>query len=508
MNKKSIALNIIWSMISLVINTTITMLILPYVSDEIGIEAYGYIALCNNIVIYVDLIASTINIYATRFISIEYHKGNLKKASEYYNSVLLADVFIAVILLVPASLCITYIDKLLSVPEALVGEVRLLFIFTLVNYIITIIGTVFASAAFVKDVLYKDTKYKAEANILKASILIVLFICFTPHVWYVSLAAVAYSVYIIVQNVCLTHKIAPEFKVDIKRFSIKAIMEIVSNGIWNTVASLGTALNSGLDLLVTNIYLGATMMGQLSVPKTLSSFIAILLDAVSTSFRPQLLISYSKGEKQKLNDGFQLAMKTCGVFTCLIFSVFLALGQAFLDLWIPNEDTLLIYRLAVLTFIAEVFTGIVKPLHYGCILTGKLKIPCVCNLLVGLFNVLAMLCLLSTTDYGLYVVVLTTVVGNVAYCFVIMPIYVVKILKMRYSDIYITIFKYLISTCFISWILYVGFRDIRINSWITLIMFGGIAAVIAGVIYIIMMFDSHEKKSMFDIVKRRLRRNV
>lgn len=508
MNKKSIALNIIWSIISLVINTAINMLILPYVSDEIGIEAYGYIALCNNIITYINLIASTINIYAIRFISIEYHKGDLKKANDYYNSVLVADVFIAMSLLIPATLGIVHIDQLLSVPEFLVDEVRLLFIFTLINYIITIVGTVFASAAFVKDVLYMDTKYKAEANILKASILLITFACFTPHVWYVSLATIAYTVYIVVKNVYLTHRIAPEFKIDIKRFSVKAIREIVSNGIWNTIASLGTTLNSGLDLLVTNIYLGATMMGQLSVPKTLSSFIEVLLGAVSNSFRPQLLKAYSKGEKQKLNNGFLLAMKTCGAFTSIIFSVFFVIGQPFFDLWIPNENTVLIYRLTILTFLAEVFTGVVKPLHYGCVLTGKLKIPCICNLLVGLFNVVSMLCLLSTTDYGLYVVVLTTVVGNVAYCFVIMPIYVVKILKMKYSDVYITIFKYLISTCLISLVLSVGFRNIQVDSWLTLILFGGIAAVVAGVIYIIMMFNSLEKKNMFHMVKRKFRRNV
>ena len=95
MNKKSITINVVWSVIGLLINTAITMLILPFVSEQIGIEAYGYIALCNNIITYIDLVAATINVYAVRFISIEYHRGNIKKANMSYNSVFIADAFIA-----------------------------------------------------------------------------------------------------------------------------------------------------------------------------------------------------------------------------------------------------------------------------------------------------------------------------------------------------------------------------------------------------------------------------
>lgn len=293
MRKKSIVVNIMWSIISLLISTSITMFILPYVSDVIGIEAYGYIALSNNVISYIDLIASTINIYAVRFIAIEYHSGNLRKANIFYNSVFIANVILSIALIVPATIFIAYIEKIFDIPRGLTFDIRLLFLLTFLNYIISIVGTAFTVATFVKDALHKDSKIRSIGIIIKGIVIIILFSMLYPHVWYVALASIICSSFIVWKSIKLTHIYTPEFKIDFKLSSMIAVKEIASNGIWNTIASLGTTLNSGLDLLVTNIYIGATEMGQLSVPKTLSTFTTTLLTAVTNSFRPQLLIFYT-----------------------------------------------------------------------------------------------------------------------------------------------------------------------------------------------------------------------
>lgn len=480
------------------------MLILPFVSEQIGIEAYGYIALCNNIITYIDLVAATINVYAVRFISIEYHKGNIEKAKMYYNSVFIADAFIAFFVSVPAIFAVAQIDSILDIPVGLVKDVRLLFVLTLANYFITLMGTVFTSAAFIKDILYKDSRIKAEGQIIKGVLLIILFSLLVPHVWYVAFATVFSSIFTIACNIKLSHKYITDFRLNIREFSFRAIKEIVTNGIWNTLASLGTILNSGIDLLVTNFYLGAIEMGQLSVPKTMSNFISTLLTAVTNSFRPQLLKFFSLGKIDELNKGFQTSMKFCGMITCTIFSVFTALGFQFLKKWLPMQDTLLLYNLSILTFFADVFTGFVKPLHYGCVLTGRLKIPCVSNLIVGLFSVVLKIFLLNITDGGLYIVAITTVIGNVIYNFVIMPIYVTYIIKMPRIDTYITILRYIMSTFIITGIVYLIFRNMVINNWSTLFLMLIIATIISGIMYILLMLNKHEIRSMVAIIKNRI----
>ena len=504
MNKKSIAFNVFWAILNLIISASITLIILPYVSEKIGIEAYGYISLSNNMITCIDVVSFAVNVHAVRFISIAYHKKDYVQANVYYNSILVADIIMSVLLFVPLVVAVINIEELLKVPAALIEDVCVLFLLTLVNYIVTLVGTVFSTATFVKDMLYRDSRIRAEGNVLKGIILIVLFSRFHPHVWYVAFAFLIAAFYINLWNIILTRRLVPELEIDLSYFSKKAIIEVISNGIWNSLASLGTMLNSGLDLLVTNNFLGATLMGQLSVPKTLSSFISSMLLAVSNSFRPQLLIYYSQNKNEKLNNAFLISMKVCGLISCIIFSTFLSVGLSFFKLWIPTQDVNMIYLLTILTFLAEIFTSIVKPLHYGCVLTKKLKLPCIANLFVGLFNLISMFILLKTTNFGLFAVTITTIIGDIVFNFVVIPLYVTKIMDMSIKRIYVVITRYVITTVFISLISLTLFKDLDMSNWRFLILSGTICCVLSGVMYILLMLDRSEKKLLTDFIKREI----
>ena len=50
------------------INTLMNFLITPYVTNNIGVEAYGFVALANTFISYVDVISVSLNAYAGRFL--------------------------------------------------------------------------------------------------------------------------------------------------------------------------------------------------------------------------------------------------------------------------------------------------------------------------------------------------------------------------------------------------------------------------------------------------------
>lgn len=72
------------------------------------------------------------------------------------------------------------------------------------------------------------------------------------------------------------HNMTPELKVERKLFSMDAVKKLVGNGIWNSINSLGVTLNSGLDLLVTNLLLTNLQMGQIAITKTIASIFSSL----------------------------------------------------------------------------------------------------------------------------------------------------------------------------------------------------------------------------------------
>ena len=60
-SRRVIALNMFWSLLSLCINYLMNFLITPYVTNNIGVEAYGFVALANTFISYVDILAVGLN---------------------------------------------------------------------------------------------------------------------------------------------------------------------------------------------------------------------------------------------------------------------------------------------------------------------------------------------------------------------------------------------------------------------------------------------------------------
>ena len=58
--------------------------------------------------------------------------------------------------------------------------------------------------------------------------------------------------------------------------SFSIIKEMMGNGVWNSLNTLGNTLNSGLDLIIANLMLSGVATGQISVAKTIESMFTIL----------------------------------------------------------------------------------------------------------------------------------------------------------------------------------------------------------------------------------------
>ena len=98
MKNKNLLINIVTSIISLATSIGISFFLTPYIVDKIGKEAYGFIGLINNLVSYISIITIALNSMAGRFITIKIHQNNEKEANEYFNSVLISNIIMALLL--------------------------------------------------------------------------------------------------------------------------------------------------------------------------------------------------------------------------------------------------------------------------------------------------------------------------------------------------------------------------------------------------------------------------
>lgn len=97
MNKNNlrIATAIIVSGLGVFISYLINFLLTPYITDNIGIEAYGFVSLAKNFVNYAQIATIAITSFVVRYISVSYHERKMQEANEYYSTSVIACVALA-----------------------------------------------------------------------------------------------------------------------------------------------------------------------------------------------------------------------------------------------------------------------------------------------------------------------------------------------------------------------------------------------------------------------------
>ena len=140
--------------------------------------------------------------------------------------------------------------------------------------------TAFNVSTFIKNRLDLSERQKTTSTFIQGAVLLVLCVALAPKVWYVGIAAMVAAAYLLLVNIRNAHRLTPELKYDAKKFSIDSVKELVSSGIWNSINNLGNVLNSGLDLIITNLMLTATAMGQISVAKNLATICYTLVGTI------------------------------------------------------------------------------------------------------------------------------------------------------------------------------------------------------------------------------------
>lgn len=495
---------ILLSGIAVVLSYLINFFLSRYVTEVMGVDAYGFVGMAKTFVGYAQVITIVLTSFVVRYITIKFHENDIEQANQYYSSSIAACVVLSIALIVILIPLIVFLEKFINIPSNLVVQVKILFVLVFSNFLIVTITTPFTAFAYIKDKLNIVGLFKIISYLVDAVVMILMFINMTPLLWYVGVGSVVSSTVLFIVSVILTKKYTPELKYKKSDVSMGKIKDITSKGMWNSLNSLGNELNSGLDILITNLLLNNIIMGQISLVKTIGTMFSILGATVSQAFQPRLLKAYSTGDKDIFLKEMSKSMKICGFFTGLAFAGFFALGKTYMHLWVPSQDSQFMYAIALLTIANYVTDGILRPVYYINTLTLKNKIPCFVTIGGGLLNVLSMYLLLKFTSLGAYAVVGTTAVIMIGINLIFNPIYAAKCIDVKSGFFYKIIFRYL----FVVAVMCLAFKGIALlfnpAGWIKLIVAALVMVVIGAIIYSLLINSVKENKNFFNKIKLKL----
>lgn len=508
--KKESIINLTSQMFMFIVNLCISFFLVPYITERIGIEAYGYVGLANDFVSYAQLLTVALNSMASRFITIKIHENKYEEANKYYSSVLYANIFISILLFLISTVFIIFMDKIVSIPMNLVLDVKLLFALIALNFISSILNSTFAVSTYATNKLYLSSLRNIEGQIIRVLILLITFYFFKPSVWFVGISVFICTTYVSIWNYNYVKKLLPKLTLNKKYYNFKYVKELISAGIWNTITKLGNILSTGLNLLITNIFINSTAMGLLSFARTIPNLILSAFGTISSVFSPQLTISYAKKDYDDMKKQLITTIKFFGLLSSIPLAILISYGYEFFVLWAPSQNHSLIYTLSIIACIDLLFCLPLEPLYNVFTATNKIK-------KVSLFSIFSSIVTLVITFIGLsitndltiklLIVAGTNTVVSAIRVLTFLPLYGAKVMNYKYSTFYPVIVKNTLSIVSLIILSFVIKRIIIINSWLTLLIVSIITGFIGLIINTFMLLTKEERNNYFIIIKNKLKRS-
>lgn len=506
MNNKDLAKNMIANIISFGLNLVISFFLSSYIIESLGSEAYGFVKLSNDFIGYISLITIALNSMAVRFIMVSLNKDE-KVAAKYYNSVIVANIVLSCILFIPMAIFVLFCDKFIEIPSNILFDVKLNFIIIFINFIINLLFTTTGQVYYLTNKLYINAIKSMEAKLLHTAIILILFLSGNVKIFYLSLASLVSSIYIICNNVHYRRKLLPKLEFNYRMFEWGKVLTLLKSGVWNSITKLSQIFSSGLDLLVANLFVGVSEMGILSVAKTIPSVIVNLIVTVSNIFSPNLTILYAKEKKEELKDAVKTSMKIMSIFTVIPNAILVSIGFQFYSLWTPSQPTLMLQILSVLTSINSIITGMLQPIYSIFTITNRVKESSIVMIIYGFLSFFVTLLALKYTTLGVYAIAGVSLIGSLL---------VSLFYHLPKGAVYMGVSKFTfvpeIVTNILSFILLttVGFIISSIipagNSWVMWILTAGLIGITGLALVVLVIMKKEEREKMFSKVKYFLKR--
>ena len=476
---KNLLYSLLASLSSFAISMGINFFMTPFIVRTLGVEANGFLGLANNFINYFSLVTLALHSMAGRFITLKICNNEIKEAGRYFNSLFISNIVLSILVFFISLVCVINIEYLVKVPVELLPDVKLTFAITFASYIVHIMTVAFSISFFSTNKLYLQSIRNIQSVILRVIIILLAFLLLKPSIVYVAIGTIVSGIFILCIDIYYFKKLLPEIKVDRSQFEFAKVKELLASGVWNVVSKAGDTLVTGVDLLISNIFIGATAMGILAVSKTVPNVLIILIYSVSGVFAPEMTILYGQGRQYELKKSIKQAMHMLCVFVSIPNAILIIYGKEFFSLWQPTQDAGLLWILSVVAIISMFIIGPAMPLEHVFTITNKVYENSMVTIVSSLLSFIVTLILLKTTGLGLYAIVGVSMAGSSLVTLAYRIPRSAVLLGLKWYTFYNEVGINIILSILIMAIGFAVKAIIPAHTWLTLISSGGITAILA-----------------------------
>ncbi|MGO1751945.1 MAG: oligosaccharide flippase family protein [Psychroflexus sp.] len=421
-------INLLYNIITFVINALIGLVLPAYLIQKLGISTYSLIPISMSITSFMLVITVSINGTLSRFLSIDF-VSELNDVNKTFSTSFLTLAAIFVLILPVSIFFLIDPNYFLNIELKDIYSARILFSTIIVAFVFNAFASLFNSIAYVKN----RVDLRNIALIINR-LGIIVFISILFFFGYIKVQA--YGIAVLTSTVLsflysyyTARKLYPKLRIRISFFDRDKFKKLYALGFWLIINQIGVLLFLQTDILIVNKFLGASQSGVYGTIVQWSFLMRAVVGLISGILGPIILTLYAKEQINKLIELTQFSTKLLGLFSSLISITIIFFAKDILKVWIGEEFVQYAFLLQVMVFHLGFNLGFNSIINLN-IAYNKARIPGIVTLVIGVLNVGMCILFLTWTNLGLTGIAIAAFIALTLKNLVFTPIYAAKIMAI------------------------------------------------------------------------------
>ena len=494
-SSKRTAFNMICNTATHFLSAVIAFIITPFLIARIGMEAYGFYPISAEIMTLFGLVPGIINATSGRYITVEEARGNGEEASRYFSTVFFSNVGLCGILLFPMGLFVTFADRILSVPEGYIGELRVFFVLALASVLVNALVTAFGSAYMIANRIDLRSGQEFIAVLLKAAVLFgLLGGGFSSSIVSVGIALLLSCLAGAVIQILMCRRLVPSLRLSVSLWSAHHARRVITSGFWYTLDRLGAFLMTGMLLLVSNVIFTAEGVGVYSVSVTASRFLGGVLLMLAGVLLPTTAKRFARGEDTLLCREVERNQKITGYFASVGVAVGIGFFREFFSLWLGGEADPLLTPLAIISILPMVAVATALPLVDLGVVMDRMRRLSLLFVGCGLLTFAAVLIVATVTPFGTVGVAAVSCVAQLLWYAGLVPLFAGRILRVKARRFYVPVLRCLFACAVTTGLVFLIKNVAPIEGWTSFLVIVSMSATVSAVVNFLLVFGKPKFK--------------
>jgi len=373
-SNQRIAINTIILYGRLIITTILGLFASRIILNALGVSEYGLYSVVGGIVVFMNVLGTTMVSTSYRFIAVELGKGHDGNPQKVYSTVLFAHIILALLLIIIGeTLGLYYVNNYLVSDDGNLADARFVLHMSLLTTALTVVNVPANGLTIAKENFFLTSIIEITVAILKIGLVlwIAVYLGNRLRMFSIIMFGLTAITFILYQSYSwINYKKIVSFKFNKERSDYKSILNFTSWSLLGASAYIGNTQGSAM---IINHFFGTVLNAAFGIATQVNRYTNEFVKSISQAAVPQIMKSYGEENNNRSLNLVYVISRLSSLALLIVFVPLLICTKEILTIWLstpPEYSVIFVFFLLINTYFSVLGAG-----FDACIQsTGKIKI--------------------------------------------------------------------------------------------------------------------------------------